>query len=162
MYLFSPKYLWPLMGNSSSSPPKWPLAVQWVRLMFTMHKVQVPSLVGELRSHMHSQFFFFLIRVVLGKSVVIDLWELSSQGFQLELCQVSQVGWKWKSLSRVQLCVPVDYTVHEILQDRILEWVAFFFSRGSFQPRDWTQVSHVVGRFFTSWTTREAQEYWSG
>ena len=40
------------------------------------------------------------------------------------------------------LCNPMDYTVHGILQARILEWVAFLFSRGSSQPRDWTQVSH--------------------
>ena len=36
------------------------------------------------------------------------------------------------------------------------------FSRGSSQPRDRIQVSHIVGKFFTSWATREAQEYWSG
>ena len=29
------------------------------------------------------------------------------------------------------------------------------FSRGSTQPRDQTQVSHIAGRFFTSWATRE-------
>ena len=52
--------------------------------------------------------------------------------------------------------------VHGILQARILEWVAFPFSRGSSQPRDWTQVFHIAGWFFTSWATREAQEYWSG
>ena len=56
----------------------------------------------------------------------------------------------------------MDYIVHGILQARILEWVAFPFSRGSSQPRDWTQVSHIAGGFFTSWATREAQEYWSG
>ena len=50
----------------------------------------------------------------------------------------------------------MDYTVHGILQDRILEWVAFPFSRGSFQPRDGTQVSFIAGGFFTSWATREA------
>ena len=33
---------------------------------------------------------------------------------------------------------------------RILEWLAFPFSRGSSQPRDQTQVSHIAGRFFTS------------
>ena len=33
-------------------------------------------------------------------------------------------------------CDPMDYTVHGILQARILEWVAFPFSRGSPQPRD--------------------------
>ena len=50
---------------------------------------------------------------------------------------------------------PMDYTVHGNLQARILEWVAILFSRGSSQPRDWTQVSHIAGGFFTSWA--EAQ-----
>ena len=48
------------------------------------------------------------------------------------------------------LCDPMDYTVHGILQARILKWVAFPFSRGSSQPRDRAQVSHTAGRFFTS------------
>ena len=60
------------------------------------------------------------------------------------------------------LCGPMVYTVHGILQARILEWVALPFSRRSFQPRYWTQVSHIAGRFFTSYATREAQEYGSG
>ena len=47
------------------------------------------------------------------------------------------------------LCDPMDYTVHGILQARVLEWVAFHFSRESSQPRNQTQVSHTVGRFFT-------------
>ena len=60
------------------------------------------------------------------------------------------------------LCHPMDYAVHGILQARILEWVAFPFSRGSSWPRDRSQVSRFAGRSFTSWATREAQEYWSG
>ena len=48
------------------------------------------------------------------------------------------------------LCNPVDYTVHGILQARILEWAAFPFSRGSSQPRDQSQVSHIAGGFSTS------------
>ena len=58
----------------------------------------------------------------------------------------------------------MDYIVHGILQARILEWVAFPFSRESFQPRDQTQVSHIAsgGGFFINWAMREAQEYWSG
>ena len=58
--------------------------------------------------------------------------------------------------SYLTLCDPMDYTVHGILQARILEWVDFPFSRGSPQPRDQTQVSHVSGRFFASWATKEA------
>ena len=52
---------------------------------------------------------------------------------------------------------PHGLTVHEILQARIPEWIAFpFSSQGSSQPRDRTQVSCIAGSFFTSWTTREA------
>ena len=39
---------------------------------------------------------------------------------------------------------------------KILEWVAYSFSRGSSQPRKWTRVSCIAGRFFTNWTIREA------
>ena len=58
---------------------------------------------------------------------------------------------KWEKLfasespSRPTLCNPMDYSIHGILQARILEWVAFPFSRGSSQPRDQTQVSHIAG-----------------
>ena len=50
----------------------------------------------------------------------------------------------------------MDYTIHEILQARMLDSVTFPSSRGSPQPRDWTQVSRVAGWFFTSWAPREA------
>ena len=61
-----------------------------------------------------------------------------------------------------QLCLtlwdPMDYTVHGILHARILEWVAFPFSRGSSQARDQTQVSLIAGGFFTNWAIREAPD----
>ena len=60
---------------------------------------------------------------------------------------------KWRSISCVWLCDAMDYTVHGILQARIMEWVAIPFSRGSSQPTDWTQVSCIAGRIFTSWAT---------
>ena len=47
-------------------------------------------------------------------------------------------------------------SVHGLLQARILEWVAIPFSRRSSQPRDWPRISHIAGRFFTIWATREA------
>ena len=59
------------------------------------------------------------------------------------------------------LCDPLDssppgFSVHGILQARILEWVAISFSGRSSPPRDRTQVSHIAGRCFTVWATREA------
>ena len=78
----------------------------------------------------------------------------SSQSFQ---CYNNENEIKRKSLSCVRLfATSIDYWVHGILQARILEWVAFPFSRGSSQPRDRTQVSCITGGFFTSWATREA------
>ena len=68
---------------------------------------------------------------------------------------------KWVShSSHVRLCDPMNCrlpgsSVHGIFQARVLEWVAISFSRGSFWPRDWTQVSHTAGRCFTIWATRD-------
>ena len=45
-----------------------------------------------------------------------------------------------------------------IFKARILEWVCISFSRRSSQPRGWTWVSHIVGRCFTVWATREVNE----
>ena len=67
--------------------------------------------------------------------------------------QLSQLCWT--------LCNPMNHSmpgssVYGILQARILESVAISSSRGSFWPRDWTQVSCIAGRFFTVWATSEA------
>ena len=47
-------------------------------------------------------------------------------------------SWKWKKVKVAQscltLCNPMDYTALAILQARILDWIAFRFSRGSSQP----------------------------
>ena len=51
---------------------------------------------------------------------------------------------------------PAGSSVHEILQARILEWIAIPFSRGSFCPSDETQVSCTAGRFLIFWATMEA------
>ena len=69
------------------------------------------------------------------------------------------------------LCYPVDcsppgFSVHGIVQARILEWVAISSSRGSSQPADRTHVSCsscIAGRFFTIWATSEAlcNSYWT-
>ena len=66
----------------------------------------------------------------------------------------------WVAQSCPTLCGPMDCSppgssVHGILQARILEWVVMPSSRGSFQPRDRTQVSRIAGGFFTAWATRK-------
>ena len=72
---------------------------------------------------------------------------------------------KWSEIAQscLTLCNPMDCSlpgssVHGIFQARILEWIAISFSRGSSRPRDRTQVSHIVGRHFTIWATRENRD----
>ena len=66
------------------------------------------------------------------------------------------------SRSVVSISANPSFVAHQaplsmgILQARILEWICMPSSRGSSQPRSWTQVSCIVGGFFTIWANREA------
>ena len=74
---------------------------------------------------------------VLTKCLLDEWMDLLKQTyFYSEWVKVAQ--------SSPTLCHPMDYTAHEILQARILEWVAFSFSRGCSQPRDRTQVRWIL------------------
>ena len=76
---------------------------------------------------------------------------------------------EWVSLSLLQGIFPTQgstpglhhcrwiyYQLSHKGSPRILEWVAYPFSRGSSRPRDQTRVSCIAGRFFTNWAIREA------
>ena len=54
-------------------------------------------------------------------------------------------------------CRWIPYYLSHQGSPRTLEWVTHPFSRGSSAPRNWTGISCIAGRFFTSWATREAQ-----
>ena len=57
------------------------------------------------------------------------------------------------TLSNPMVWSPPGSSIHGIFQARILKWVVMPFSRGSSQPRDWTQVSCIASGFFTVWAT---------
>ena len=78
---------------------------------------------------------------------------LSVYAYMYCKCVWVLVGWLYLTLSD---CSPRGSSVRGILQGRIMEWVAIPFSRGSSQPRDWTQASYIAGRFFTIWTAGDA------
>ena len=56
-------------------------------------------------------------------------------------------------------CRRILYQLSHKGSPRILEWVAYLFSNGSFWPRNQTRVSCIAGIFFTNWTIREALVY---
>ena len=57
-------------------------------------------------------------------------------------------------------CKQILYQLSHKGSPRILEWVAYSFSSISSQPRKWTRVSCIAGRFFTNWALREACHPW--
>ena len=77
-------------------------------------------------------------------------------------CIGRQILYHWEGshidTKRSEICSVVSNSLR-ILQARILEWVAFPFSRGSSQPRDRTQFSRIAGGFFTSWARSLVQVY---
>ena len=96
-------------------------------------------------------FWIFFLKKIYLLILFFDVsGSLLALGFSIVATWV-KVAW-----SCLTFCDPMDYTIHGILQARILEWVAFPFSRGSSQPRDGTQASRTAGGFFTSWAPREA------
>ena len=69
------------------------------------------------------------------------------------MCSALSHVWLFATPWTVALQAPLSM---QILQARILEWVAISFSRGSSRPKNWTPVSCIAGRFFTDWAIREA------
>ena len=108
-----------------------------------MDKLKVPSRIGQCR--------------IIHCGTYINKIQYLTFGTVLEVISTDCVCVK-VTHSCPTFYDPMDYTVHGILQARMLEWVVFPFSRGSSQPEDQTQVSHIAGGFFTSWARREAQE----
>ena len=80
-------------------------------------------------------------------------WERLTEG-------ESEVGQSCLTVCDPVHCSPPGSSIHGVLQARILEWVAVSFSRGSSQPRNRTHVSHIAGRRFNLWATREAHIIW--
>ena len=78
----------------------------------------------------------------------------------LRLCVCMLVAQSCLTLCEPMNCNSPSSSVHGILQARIMGWVDIPFSRGSSQPKDWTPISCIAGRFFTFWDTREALRFW--
>ena len=129
-------------------------------------------LQGRLHVHSETQcpIWEFLPRVPLSgpnsvssaQSRTATFWVFSTTFLSLSCHNNWQISSreKWKTMLVAQpcptLCDPINCSppgssVHGILQVRILECVAMPSSRGSSQPRAWTQVSRTAGGFFTVW-----------
>ena len=66
------------------------------------------------------------------------------------VCMYTQLLQSCPTLCNSTDCSPPGFSLHGILQARILVWVAMSSSRGSSQSRDQTCISCIAGRFFTA------------
>ena len=87
--------------------------------------------------------------------------EFSRQEYWIQIItlytsNVCSVAKSCPSLCDIMDCSPPGFSVHGILQARILEWVAISFSRRSSWPRDQTHVSCIGRQILYHWATREA------
>ena len=92
------------------------------------------------------------------KLIYVVMWNSCAFIFLLfyfmNMCQVFVTQSCWTLCNPMNCSLP-GFSVHGILQARILQWVAISSSRGSSQSRDWTWLSCISGGFFTIWATRE-------
>ena len=151
------------LGVHSPTP-----ATRTLRLRLTVTSLRWHSLaeLSSLRLYSQWTFFNFLKNIVdlqyciHFRCIVSDL--LCTYMHFLYSLPLKVTARHWVKVKVTQccliLCNSMDCIVHGILQARILEWVAYPFSRWFSQPRDRTQVSHIAGGFFTSWVTREVQD----
>ena len=114
-----------------------PLLLNWKCLLLGR------KAMTNLDSILKSRDITWLTKVRIGKAMVFwgvrDWCERSQKRLKVEVAQ-----------SHPTLCDPVDCIVHGILQVRILEQVAYPFSRGSSWPRNQTGVSFIAGGLFTN------------
>ena len=149
----------------------FPNAGKWkVKVKSLSHAYQAPSSMGFSRqehwsglpfpSPMHESEKWKWSRSVMPTRLLRP-WDFPGKSTGvgchcLLLLVYSEVAQSCPTLCNPMDCSPPGSSLHGIFQARILEWVAFSFSRGSSRPTDQTQVSCIVGRRFTLWATREA------
>ena len=105
----------------------------------------------------HSSSSWAIFQSLIGSAINYYVNILSNFYFKNCVCVhlVAQFVWLCTTPWTVAQQAPLAM---EILLARLLEWVPVPSSRGSSQPRDWTQFSHIADGFFTVWATREAPD----
>ena len=136
MHLFLPSVP-PGLWNLNSLTRDWTLAQQWKCWVLT---------TGLPENSLHVHIFIFFTKksswrrihtwFVLASLLYHSGWSITGPQ-QIDPGFVAQFCWTFYDPMD---CSPPGSSVHEILQARILEWVAIPFSRGSSQARDWTTL----------------------
>ena len=141
--------------------------LEWVAIPFSRGYSQPRSPAHSLPSEPAGKLFTWaftscqIFAECLDMSLLTLTYKCLNCSAHSLLKESKEIKRKWSRSSCLTLCNPMNCSlpgssIHGILQARILEWVAISFSKGSSRPRNRTKVSHIAGRRFTLWATREA------
>ena len=129
----------------------------WVTQHSTAHRLILQYFIPNRKNHWNSQVG--QVRITCEVLKYTDFWclpqTIKSESLKWDLGISILSSTLSASICESRLVFCDSLRPHGLLQARILEWVDFPFSRESSQLRDWTQVSHMAGGFFTSWATRK-------
>ena len=120
--------------------------------MSSLNSALVSKNLPRPQSSFRPQDFHSQLELSPSPRTTLILTEISlvTSGFLVLVAQ------SYQTLCDHMDCNRPGSSVHGTLQAKILEWVAMPSSRGSSQLRDGTQLSHIAGRFFIIWATKEA------
>ena len=141
----------------------------WSLYLLALGKRRIPTLQrGENNlftrhsNRFKDQYNFCSLLWLLMRTVIMVIWENGL--FRESAVRKGQILTVKSLVAQLcpTLCNPMDCNLpgsplHGIFQARVLEWVAIAFSKGSSQPKNQTWVSHIAGRCFTIWATREVR-----
>ena len=146
--------------------------ILFTRLDYWMHLINVYYVLSPLKNHIlfHSAYLAVLCLVIQSCVTLCDPMNCSLPVFFVHgdspgkntgvgcYALLQGIFPTQGSNSGLLHCKRIFYHLSHQESSRILEWVAYLFTiQESSQPRNQTEVSCIVGRFFTSWATREAQ-----
>ena len=151
------------------SVKNFPFAL-WMKQILSSSLWRVPCPNKKLRKGIHNWQFYQMFTLPDNKlrisflqltdevfiPQVVIYWGLSVKWLNVRVCLCVLSRFHHVQLRDPMDCSPPGFSVHGILQARILEWVATPSSRESSRPRDWTQISRIAGGFLTVWAAKEA------
>ena len=130
------------------------LLYQWISIKATLKNAFLSPCLHCALEQLH-MVGAILYQTVGVESNGISVYTSVNKAWILTCGQLCSVAPLCLTLCNPMDCSPPGFSVHGILQARILEWVAIPFPRGSSQCKNWTQVSLIIGGFFTVWAIRK-------
>ena len=135
----------------------WVICMRLNQVVFIFFSMEILMLLSWIKKY-KSKYPKVKVKVTQSCPTLYSLWNSPGQNTGVGSLSLFQgIFPTQRSNPGLLHCRWILYRVSHEGSPRILEWVAYPFSRGYSRPRNQTQVSCIAGGFFINWATREAQ-----